>query len=348
MKAPSGDSLPPSDAAKVTQMVVLNNPNKVGLPDTLIQGHMSMTAAIVNWTTALTSCLGAERVCSMHFLCQDGQAVQGTAFSSQSGVSSNPTSDRKHFYTQIHVNTHASCSQLHIHSHVCKWHLKPFTHHFIFTVLKSRSSFLLNLTNTGDNPLCLPVRISTESVYETVEVRSKVIVSKSCLHFQVNLKMRIRICYTIRGTTVQDTIQIDSFPTHWQQPGSPAGTMKTVCGWISSLLSGGVLLLPLLCRPSCYYSADVFFLCQSNTALSQEIAATLRASYFSPGRKMSLVKQTLVFRLQRYNNEILKILGGLQRKLYHTSMIQFRLFVYKVMQLILLSVSLHNSTLLSA
>ncbi|XP_028282937.1 AP-1 complex subunit gamma-like 2 isoform X2 [Parambassis ranga] len=31
---------------------------------------------------------------------------------------------------------------------------------------------------------------------------------------KVNLKMRIRICYTIRGSTVQDTIQIDSFPTH--------------------------------------------------------------------------------------------------------------------------------------
>uniref|UniRef100_A0A8C4HKZ7 AP-1 complex subunit gamma n=1 Tax=Dicentrarchus labrax TaxID=13489 RepID=A0A8C4HKZ7_DICLA len=34
MKAPSGDSLPARGAAKVTQMVVLNNPNKVGLTHT--------------------------------------------------------------------------------------------------------------------------------------------------------------------------------------------------------------------------------------------------------------------------------------------------------------------------
>lgn len=31
MKAPSGDALPAQGAAKVTQMVILNNPNKVGL-----------------------------------------------------------------------------------------------------------------------------------------------------------------------------------------------------------------------------------------------------------------------------------------------------------------------------
>lgn len=32
MRAPSGDSLPARGAAKVTQMVVLSNPNKVGRP----------------------------------------------------------------------------------------------------------------------------------------------------------------------------------------------------------------------------------------------------------------------------------------------------------------------------
>lgn len=31
MKAPSGDALPAQGAAKVTQMVILHNPNKVGL-----------------------------------------------------------------------------------------------------------------------------------------------------------------------------------------------------------------------------------------------------------------------------------------------------------------------------
>lgn len=48
MKAPSGDTLPARGASKVTQMVILNNPNKVGSTHTDARSFWSVKSVTAN------------------------------------------------------------------------------------------------------------------------------------------------------------------------------------------------------------------------------------------------------------------------------------------------------------